>query len=205
MAWCCKRIQERKGKEKVSNTNPEATFLCLTLFPTSLISRPSITVTDNWILFMRSLFNKSINYDSLLFQTFIIAFCSTFKFPQLLELQCTLSIFSPNSTKLVLLNESLKVCVLPKSTCWNSNPQCDDVIWRWSPWKVIRFRWGHFSYWFPTNPFRLTWISGLVAFFDHLSLSITLYIFSQRLWVILIFTLLKTVSGYLLNMLLNNH
>lgn len=46
MAWCCIRIQERKGKGKASNKNPDATFPCLTLFPTSLISRSASSVTD---------------------------------------------------------------------------------------------------------------------------------------------------------------
>lgn len=45
MAWCCIRIQERKGKGKASNKNPAARSLNLTLFPTSLI-RPAISVID---------------------------------------------------------------------------------------------------------------------------------------------------------------
>ena len=37
--------------------------------------------------------------------------------------------------------DGMNVCALPKFICWSPNPQCDS-IWRWSLWKVIRFR-GH--------------------------------------------------------------
>ena len=33
-------------------------------------------------------------------------------------------------------------CGFPKFICWSPSPQCDG-IWRWGPWQVIRFRWGH--------------------------------------------------------------
>lgn len=43
--------------------------------------------------------------------------------------------------------QGLNVCVIPKSTCWSPNPQCDlRVSRRWGLWEVIS-TWG----WNPMN------------------------------------------------------